>query len=115
MISSLCLCALACEDGVGNLSGGVIGNPSALDVAEGQAEFTRRLKELTPFILGAQGKGTCGRMLKRMEEREAVLDNALLLADVNSDGDSNREVYKLLGEKLKILDDLEEESKACQR
>ena len=54
-------------------------------------------------------------MLKRMEEREAVLDNALLLADVNSDGDSNREVYKLLGEKLKILDDLEEEIKACQR
>ena len=65
---------------------------------------------------GSKGVHQASIRLRTLESQSVqlllVANNALLLADVNSDGDSNREVYKLLGEKLKIL---EVEIKACQR
>ena len=110
-VAILILSALAC-DSVGSAIGAP---PSALDMAERQAEYNRRVEEITPFIWGAEGKGTCDQMLERMKEREAVLDNAIQVAYVKSNGAPSREVYDLLGKKLEFLDDLREEIRACQR
>ena len=110
-VAILILGALAC-DGVGSAIGAP---PSALDMAERQAEYNRRVEEITPFIWGAEGKGTCDQMFRRMKEREAILDNAMQVAYVKSNGDPSREVYDLLAKKLEFVDDLREEITLCQR
>ena len=111
VILLLAFSTVACDS-----EGGAIGSgPSALDLAERQQEYEERVEAMRPRIGGAEGKGTCDRVLARVRQREAVLDNALFIAIVNSDGELNREVYDLWGDKLKLLDDLERDLKTCQR
>ena len=90
-------------------------SPSALDLAERQQEYEQRVEALRPWIGGAEGKGTCDRVLAQARQREDVLDNALFIAIVNSDGKVGREIYDLWGDKLKLLDELERDLKTCQR
>ena len=109
-VTLLALSVISCDS-----EGGTIGSsPSALDLAERQQEYQERLEALRPWIGGAEGKGTCDRVLARVRQRESVLDNALFIAIVNSDGEVNREIYDLWGDKLKLLDELERDLKTCQ-
>ena len=111
VVMLLAFSVVACDsDGIA-----IGSNPSALDLAERQQEYEQRVEALRPWIGGAEAKGTCDRVLAQARQREAVLDNAIVIAIVNSGGEVNREIYSLWGDKLNLLDDLGQDLKTCQR
>ena len=86
--------------------------PSALDIEERKAEIQIKAKELKPWVNSAKSVPACQAAFTKLTERERVLDNALLTAALHGES-GQREVYSILGKKLKLLERLEKDIDSC--
>ena len=89
-----------------------ITTPSALEIEERKAELLSKAQELRPSVNAAKGVPACQAALTEIAERENVLDNALLAAAMRGES-GQREVYSILGKKLKLIDRMEGDLDAC--
>ncbi len=98
-----------------------LSEPSALDVAERQAEYEALSEEFDDywFLEGKTGAEArfehgfkvpeaCDETIAEAQAREAILDNAMFLAIVDDD---RGEVYDLWGQKIELLQQLDSSMK----
>ena len=95
--------------------------PSALDLAERQNEIVVKKQEIEPMVQEAKGNKRgilrdnpeywvvgCKQILLDSERRADTIFNAIVFS-----GDDTTEIYKLLEEELKRLNQLEQDLKTC--
>ncbi len=83
------------------------GEPSAQQLGERMGEMERRGAELRPTLEAARSLAECDDVVEAAKERAASFDYTLLAADGRS------ELYRLYGDGLKFLDDLEDDLDKC--
>ena len=117
---TIILAIVALVSGACGLGDSVVGDPSALDLAERRDELTSLAEEIDQRWLsekeiasGTQDDGflvpiECESTLSEAQDRERVLDDAMFLALLKEDG-ADREVYDLLGKKIELLKELDED------
>ena len=100
---------LACEEVAGSRE------PSAIEYHERAAQLEAKVEEVRPYAERAARLPSCKDLVTYAAEREEVLDSALFTAMLVGENVSLREPYRILGEKLKLYDEMKADLMDCLR
>ena len=86
--------------------------PSELDLQERKVKLEIKAKDLQARVNTAENVDKCRPAIDEAAQREKVLDGALLTAALRGEP-GRRDVYSILGKKIKLLEKLDKDLDAC--